>query len=277
MQSNCKHNSNSETYNTFWQTNLETIDKITQKLEKKILELDNKSVKINNFFKELETEIDTLCSIYSCFNTFAGKGYILKLKAILTNQMQHFKSANMKFDTIYFLIEKINALRNNNFENFPVLKHFDTKTPETIPEKTIESPTNVIKWNHENAAFKWISFKRNGSWFIIPYNTKLYIQAKFAEYNTDNKDNPFILYNNTKYQVTDLFAKANTIYKSEAKIFICLNNKSECFSADKIGKVFISNKNFISMKTKKFNINSSLAEGYIKFCGKRYILLKSCD
>jgi hypothetical protein len=262
-----------KSYNKFWQQNAESIDKISQKLEKEIIAFEKESQSVNSFLNSIEISLDSLCSIYSAFNTIAGRDYILKLKAVISKQKRLLTNGHNKFDTIFYLLDRINKLKKESLQAFPALKHDHTNIDnKALFIKPDSNKTSIIN----KKSFKWITFKRNGSWFITPYKDKFHIKANQTNQVSQNSSaEKKVFYRRKKYTVIDLFSISYKTHYTEPEIYLNIDNSEYFYSIDMFGKTFMANNNFVKKSIHRFKKRSTISQGYVRFAGQRYIYLEN--
>jgi hypothetical protein len=262
-------------YNDFWQNSLQRIESITKDIEKELNTLEKKYFNFESVYSEIIRRVGILASIYSSHNNLKGGEYILKLKAILNNYKKRYSHGGIDFKAIYFLNSKINKLRESSFNNFPQMKHshyvkFDSfiETGDTI-DSTIER-YNTLK---ASAKYKWISYKRNGSWFLTPYQKFIIVNPGDAKIVTaDSKKK--IDFENQQIDITDIFSELVKGKEEPANYYIIIkaNNVLSCHAAYKLGRVVMSDKNFISPFLKALKKNK-ISPGRFRIFGKNHLYL----
>ncbi len=250
-------------YSEFWNRNLQQIEDIKQSLILSINKLEKNQPDFEFLFDEIIDKINILSSIYSCLNEVKGGDYVLKLKALMTEYKNN--NGRIDFNLISFLIDKITSMTEESLENFPAVHH---SIESDIPIKIIIDPKKEIK-------HKWLTFEKNGSWFILKYN-----DIKILKNNRQitEKNMGFgileITDGNEKYICRNLFSKINS-EEGKNNYYIIPDSGRKNFSATRTGKRIYSTKDFISSKIKVFNKvgNSGISPGRVKLFGKNHIVL----
>jgi len=252
-------------YNEFWNNNLQKIEEIQNKLNKSLGAIENQYMELNKLFDIFTEEINVLASIYSNFNSIEGKDYILKLKSIGASYKKRFQEEEIDLKTIYFLIEKINKLRDESFENFPIITHLDE-------EEKKEKFKGNLNSNYEGRPFKWITFQRNGSFFIIKFSQVDIIDKNQFKKITKEDNRLYITTEDKNYNPIDFFPKENN---SDAELIIEINNDTS-FLADKLGKKIYSRRDFIFTKIEPFKqkLSNNPFYGKVKIFGKNHLFIK---
>lgn len=261
-------------YNDFWQNSLQRLEGITKALEHDFYNLEKKYFDFDLIYDKITTEINTLTSIYSSLNNIQGHDYLLKLKALLDDYKKRYTHSSIDFKTIYFLNSKINQLRDQSFNNFPKMEHsvFLYKDLDNIPDEEIDENIQKYAELRRSAYYKWLTFLRNGSWFIISFDKLNIIKSSEAEISGDNKSGSFIKHRNNFIKVTDIFSRFSG--RGEIRYYIITEsgNAVKSFAAEKLGRILMSDRNFISLHLKAFE-KSTISPGRFRIFGKNHISL----
>lgn len=253
-------------YRDFWQNNLQIIEEISSSLESSLSNLEKKYSDLDHVYNDLIEKINILSSIYSSYNNLPGLDYLLKLKTMLNDYKNRYSHEGVNFNVLYFLKSKIIELREKSFSEYPELMHKKTPAPVKVLKTADPSKT-------PEARFKWTTFERNNSYFVIPYDEQSVLQ--YCEVQVIK--NPKLSYmkikiNDTLIPVNDLFS--STMDEPDQKpanfIIISYKNKTHCFAADKVGKKIMSGKDVIFHGLKPAP-KSSFACGHIRLFGNRHL------
>ena len=249
-------------YRTFWQNNLEKIEEISELVEKSLLKLEKQYAEFQPAYDELISRIDLLSSIYSNFNTIYGLEYLLKLKALLKEYERRYTHEGINFNLIYYLHSKIIELRNNSFDEFPRLYH-DQK----------ESRVNHSEGDAESAPFRWITFQRNGSHFITPYDTFSVIDFENVRTVYANERKMSIKIDDRMIPVTDPLA-ASSPENERPHHFLIIQTESgdRCFAVRSIGKRILARRDILSSKVRPLTERSAF-KGHIRLFGINHIYI----
>jgi hypothetical protein len=259
------NNSDNNDYQLFWQHNLQKLEEINNRIEKTLLALEKKYIDFNTVYNQLHSEIDVLMAIYSSFNNLLGLEYLLKLKSLLNDYRKRYTHESIRFNVLFFLHSKIKELRDESFSRFPELTHANKassseKKPQRIP---IELP------------FKWITFMRNESWFITPFDEISLLKVEDV-YDTlrEHDGNCNIEVSGKRMNVIDLMSKFRRENPERTNYFV-LVKKGEitlCYAAYRIGKRLLSKHNIIANKLIKYRTLPAHS-GHIRIFGKNHIYL----
>lgn len=247
-------------YKEFWQTNLHNIENISKNIEKQIFNLEKKYSDFDSVYLEITNQLDVLSSIYAGYNYLNGTDYILKLKALLNNYRKRYTQEGISFHTIQFLYSKINALRDLSFSEFPALDH-------------TQNIDDTDKKQKRDMPFKWVSFYRNGSWFISDYKTldiqKYYHTVAIKDHNLSIK------FNNSDIAVIDIFSKTGTAHKENINYILIIakeGNSVKCYAATRIGRQIYAANNILSSQIRPIS-NVTRYAGKVRIFGKTHVYL----
>ncbi|MBN1500854.1 MAG: hypothetical protein JW982_11890 [Spirochaetes bacterium] len=252
-------------YTSYWQKNLESIEEITVELKKLILNLEDKHLNENELHESIESKINLLLTIYSSYNSIKGREYLQKIKALYKKYNHFYKKQSICLNTINYMMQKIDEEKNTSLSNFPGLKHEEPSIDKFNQGEYRYSREN--RYNH-----KWLCFSRNGSRFIINYDTIKIISVSENDI-VFSEENLYLNYNDTRKIITDLFHES-VFCKNRIPSTVIIKDNSVLYGADSIDKKFLANKDILSASIKKYNFFNSVADGYLKLGGKRYIMLK---
>lgn len=257
-------------YNEFWQNNLQGIDDLSRNLEKYFLSLEKKYTDFDSIYSEITNRVDLLSSIYSSYNNLKGRDYLLKLKALLNDYKKRYTVDGIDFNTIHYLYNKINALRQESFENFPAFLH-DYSYGTEIKKNTDKYADFLSK--EIKARYKWITFKRNGSWFITRYDMIDLVRSGEAELMHSDSD-IIIRYNKEMIKIIDVFSRFSAGDREKINYYniVHFRNEVKAFAAAELGKKILSGTDFISPQLIPFQ-KTRISPGKIRIFGKNHIFL----
>jgi hypothetical protein len=262
-------------YNDFWQNSLQRLEGITKNLEQNFYKLEKQYYDFDKYYRDIITEINILSSIYSSHNNLKGREYILKLKAVLSHYRKKYSHESINFKIIHFLNSKINKLREFSIEEFPKMDHSYTVYEDFSKDKTKED-INIKRYNElrNSSKYKWLTFQRNGSWFITQYSKFQIIRQDEYQLLENNDSVIKIKHNNDVIPVIDFFSKFSRSRKEPVKIFLIIKSGNELkyFAVNKLGKIIMADTDFISTNLKGFEKNK-ISLGRFRIFGKNHIYL----
>ncbi len=262
-------------YSEFWQNSLQKIEEIEQKLNRTIYELEKKYFGFDDIYEKAEEEINTLLSIYSSFNCFEGIEYIFRLSSLIKNYKNRYTHNGIDFKLIHFLLSKISDLRDRSLENFPHIVHTEKNGP--IAQVIAGNNADPEDPQYHKRPYKWLTFMRNGSWFIVPFqNIKILNDSDVEFISFEKPDTVIIRYNDKLFTAKDFFADINRGYKNPTR-YLLIDSGKKVFAADKTGKKIFARNDFLKEKIIPFKElkNNLISPGHIKIFGKNHILVKN--
>ncbi|MCP4132727.1 MAG: hypothetical protein GY754_17310 [bacterium] len=278
-------------YADFWNDNIRKLDEIHIDLNKALAALEKKYVNFEEVYSTIEKDIEILSSIYAGFNTIKGKEYILRLNTIVQNYKKRYTRDGIDFELLHFLLTKISQLRDESFEQFPLLDHDEDgkkqgdiisardssplEPPDSAGSSAQPEPGLDDYHPYYSRPFKWISFERNGSWFIALFETSVAIVTREKSELAAFEPPDFITVNinNQQFQAKDIFSSGKE--RSEPELYIVIDNGARVFAASAIGKRIFSKTDILSGRIKPFKTAAAnlLSPGRVRIFGRNHILL----
>jgi len=263
-----------EHYTEFWSEALQRIDAIQNllysefaDLEVKYKDFEDKYYTINNLTKEM-------VSLYSGFNTLNGHEDLMRLKTIVERYEENYTRKGIDFKIIHHLLDKVLQMRSESFDNFPAVEHLEKIEVSLIEE---ENHVQQNETSYFNRPYKWISFSRNNSFFMTPFDTFTLISNNNMNIENLPQLNWHRAYDddNNDFQFRELMTLQDTYI--EPTLFICIDNRFY-YPADKLMKKIFSHNDIISDKIEDFDSEHDKPFiGRVKIFGKNHIYLKEED
>ncbi|RPI92190.1 MAG: hypothetical protein EHM32_09470, partial [Spirochaetales bacterium] len=194
----------------FWQNGLQVIEEISASLESSIALLEKKYSDFDSLYDEAMDRIESLASIYAGVNTLHGREYVLRLKALMREYRKRYSLEGINFNALYYLHSRIKELRDTSFSEFPRMDH---SPDESNTRAAVTGHTLTIK-------HQWVTFERNGSYFIMPYRKLEILEYRKADFWDDPGKNGFSLNRNGMLlEVRDIFG-STTPAKTRPVFFV---------------------------------------------------------
>ena len=254
------------TYTQFWQDNLEKIALIQKDLDRSLNELEKQYVCFDEVYRDLEEDLDLLSSLYAGLNTIEGMEYVQKLRAMISQYRSLYTREGIDFETLNFLTLKIQELREISFEDFPVLDHRDDEKEEIAPLK--EST------DYEDRPFKWISFQRNGSWFLSFFNRLKIIDAEVTSFTLIPETNRVtVSADGVPGEGIDMFGEF-AAPRNDPEYFIVIDD-IHLWAADGLGKRIYAAHDIVTGKVTPLarSGGSSLVTGRARLFGRQHLYI----
>lgn len=253
-------------YREFWQNDLQIVDQLSHSLEKRLFDLEKQSIGIKSLHDEVDSALNTLSAIHIKSNNPAARDYILKMKAHIREHKENIHKQHTVFNIINFLISKSRDYQNISAKRFPSILNDDPTpgfTQITIPKKY-----------HSTLPYQWISFERNGSFFIVQYKKATAIPARCAHYVLDpSSHEQKILFDDHSIIVEDPIPPLSP--PGEPLLYLITSiDSTRCFAADRIGKRYGSSTDILSKRIIPFRVSCKSAFGGVLLGGSRHIYLR---
>ena len=256
-------------YRELWNFTLQKMEHIQGSIENSISDLEKHYAEFESRYGEILEQVDILTSLYSSFNAIEGGESLLRLRAILESYKKRYTREGLDFNLVHRLLLKIAESRNRSFEDFPRLTHHDAATVVAgADEGTVETSLRRCRW---------ITFKRNRSWFISPFRSIRILSG--PDISLQGVEEPDMLVVGTGSEavaVRDLLARSIEA-ASPPRHVILLDGGSRNYAADLIGKRIFADRDFITPLLVPFRKapHNTLSPGRVRLFGKRHLLLGS--
>ncbi len=248
-------------YRSFWEENLQKVEEIASHLEKNLLALEKKHKTEQEQYRQLEKQLDYLLSVYSSYNCFKGREYLLKLKAYLSSYANQTENASARFDVLHFLLAKVKEQTATGFEEFPRVKH---EYRDESPQKEIEAKTLPLP-------FCWITFRASAQWYIAAYDELHIIDRDVAKTGETSEGNEYVIFKEMTIKIQNTpTRRAASTEPVQCYLIITKDGNTSCFSASVIGKRIRASKNVISPRLKEYSL---VQKKHIRLFGKNHIYI----
>lgn len=253
-----------EKHREFWQNGLQLIEEVSASLESSLALLEKKYADFDSIYDEAMDRIDELAAIYSGINTIQGREYVLRLKALMREYRNRYSIEGINFNALYYLQARIRELRDKSFIDFPRLQH---SPPERETTPRTDEPVLPIK-------HRWVTFERNGSCFIVPFERLEIIDHHGADLRPDQGMRGFSLYRDgVRLEIRDIFASTTSV-KTRPAFFIIVEMEgvSVCYAASNIGKKILSRRDIISPRLRSVP-GGGISRGSLRLFGRNHLFI----
>lgn len=260
----------SSSFEQFREKNINLISGINNVVESIISDIENNENSLTDKIAAIDTHIKDLSSIYFSFHSMSGNETLIRLKSLLNHYRVEAKANHDRITAAGFLVKKLNHLLSATV--YEDSEPFRTISPFPYAE-TNKNP--VIDEKPLPVANKWITFKRNNSWFI----------TRFTFLDTINLAGSDIIYNghsritaqtveNQKFDSIDLMRGPGNSSKPN---FLMHPHKNGFFyAADFIGKKIYSEKDFVSPMIQKMqDKENKYISGRVRIFGTSHLYIVS--
>jgi hypothetical protein len=248
-------------YRAFWENNLQKMEEISSSIEKTLVRLEKKYIDFEESYEELTGSIDLLLSIYSSYNSIQGMEYLLRLKACLREYVKRHTHEGIRFNVLYHLHAKARELRSGSLSQFPRLDH-DLPAAKPLPAaRPGFEPTH-----------RWITFKRHGAWFILPYDEVLIVPGEKAAITEKPPGQRCITLDGAESRIIDAIipATGDTVEQPELYIVRTGADGTVCYAASSAGRRILAGRDIMRGKLRSYPNTSSK---YIRLFGRNHIYI----
>lgn len=261
----------SEKLGEIWQFNLQKLDEIHTELEKSISELEQYYQGFDDLYKKTDNIATLLLSAYSGYNVIDGFEHLKRLKAVINSYKKRYTGEGIDFNLLNNLESKISVLRDKSFDDFPYLFH--NQTDDTLEELKEETD----KFDPAAFPFRWVSFERNRSKFLVQCESFDIRQIETFEIcGFEPPEFITIKTGGRKIKTRDIFSGYPE--KFEKPEYLIYPNESNLpFLAAKIKKRIYGRFDFISEKIVPFKsgLTHSKSPGRVRIFGFNHLVLKT--
>lgn len=248
-------------YDDFTRENREILARANSSILELLTRAEEQNRQLSDSVRELIKLADVSTTIHRQYKNSPGNDGILKLKALLHKLKQNTMADKIHLDTALYLTRKIESDINNAFNKI------GTGGEETDVQKQVKPEPKELK-------YKWLTFFRNGSWFIRVYNTADIIGVdKEKLFRRD--DQLYYEMNGHEYEVIDPMSspsgsKQNPLYLIR---FDSLNN---LYASDENGREVHASSDIVTPQLRPLkNHDKSGFAGRVRLFGTNYLLLEN--
>ncbi len=252
-------------YREYWQDGLQAIEEISSTLESGLARLEKNYLDFDALYLEVLQHVEALSSIYSGINTLMGKEFILRLKAMLYNYRRRYSYEGINFNALHYAVSTARELRDQSFRDYPRLEHFPGESPGTAT-----SP--YIPFGFNEARYRWVTFQRNGFWFIVPCERADRVRLPEVELAAGADGGLIVNIGERALAVTDLLHRTSTSGRKPPSEFLVVRRgvATLCFAADRTGCRMGAQRDLITPRLTPLK-NPRVAAGSLRLFGNRHL------
>jgi hypothetical protein len=253
-------------YAEFWNAGIDRIEAIQKQLDLEMRRLESQHPDYEKSCGRIKVLAHVLSSIYSGVNVLQGRDDVLALKAMIETCARRYSRQNADFALIGSLLEKIADQRNRSLENFPSLVHHDV---------VLQEGRRRVRPSEENWPFRWITFQRGWSWFILPFDElALYDFTSISDWRFTAEGIAASI-NGEEMVFFDLLSRART--RQEPLRYLVSADGGRRFAATSMGRTIYARRDFISGMVKPFSAGTpyALSPGRVQMFGHNHILIRT--
>ncbi len=248
-------------YRSYWEENLQKVEEIASHLEKNLLALEKKQKTELEQYRELERMLDFLLSIYSSYNCFRGREYLLKLKACLSGYSDQTLNKSVRFDVLHFLLAKVREHVSDSFDYFPRLRHEYRKE---LPQKKIGAKMSSLP-------LRWITFRASARWFIAAYDEMHSIPGAEATMREEPPGKTYLIFGGKTIPLVN-YAVGDSRHAKPVRCYLIITKSDNtiCYAASEIGKRISASRDVITPNLKDYSL---VRKKYIRLFGRNHIFI----
>jgi len=177
-------------YDQFVRENREILSDINTKMHELVKSIENHNRIISGLSDDLNSLADISVAIHHQYKNRTGDEEIFKLKALTKGLKKNAMSGTINIESIFYLLDKTGKIISRSFLDIdPCAKEKE----KPLPEPRAAEP---------QMKYKWFTFSRNGSWFILPFNEVAVIDPETIEI-TQKDGRRFASIDNFQAQIVD--------------------------------------------------------------------------
>ncbi len=245
-------------YSVFIDDNRNILSDINRQVLDITTALSEKQKTASGLIDELIRLAEISVTIHQQYTDNTGDGEIFKLKSVLATLKKHTMADSIHIQTAEYLIQRIEKLINSAFTSLD---------PELVKEKH-ECPEH-----REPAAdlkYKWLTFIRNGSWFILPYKHLKIFEADPAFIKRKDGKN-YITVNDNEFEITDMMSLPGSEFRLPASL-LQIDSADFLYASDFNGREVHASSDIVSSMIKPLKDHAeSIYKGRVRLFGVKYL------
>lgn len=245
-------------YSVFINDNRKILSDINCQFTDIINEVSERQKSLSSLVDELIRLAEISVTIHQQYTDSTGDDEVFKLKAVLTTLKKHAMADKIHIQTAGYLAGRIDTLINSAFESID---------PELQKQKDTHA---VFTQQADGLKYKWLTFTRNGSWFILPYETVDIIEPEPGSlFAGDGKY--FIKVDDTEYEIADMMSSPAGEFRLPAYL-LKIDGSDFYYASDFNGREIHASSDIVSPMTKPLKDHAqSIYLGRVRLFGVRYL------
>lgn len=249
-------------YSGFAGSNEQFLSELTGTIRDVISDLNTRNSITDEIFKKLTETIEISNAVFRSFSNHEGLELVLRLKSISELYKRNLSDNSSLVKIADHLLKKLEKFNSNFYHE---ATSDEIIYPELPPE--IKSGEQRLK---KDLQYKWTTFERNGSFFIIKFEQLEIID--YSKYQSSEFPES-IKYNTRLIPFTDLMKTPDSTFVYPAKILIIDHGKF-FYAADHTGREIHGTYDMISPLIEPLDVTSRLFSGRVRIFGRRYLVLR---
>lgn len=246
-------------YSVFVNDNRKILTDINRQFRDIINEVSERQKSLSSLIEELVKLAEISVTIHHQYTDSTGDEEIYKLKSVLNTLKKHAMADRIHIQTAGYLSEKIDTLINSAFESLdPELQKNKSEAAASAPE------------DYE-LKYRWFTFTRNGSWFILPYNDVTIVEPDPESIFTRDSRHLF-KENDNELEIADMMSSPAAEFRLPAYL-VRIDNADFYYASDFNGREIHANSDIVSPMVKPLKDHSgSIYLGRVRIFGVKYLL-----
>ena len=245
-------------YSVFINDNRKILTDINSQFTDIIREVSDRQKSLSSLIDELMRLAEISVTIHHQYTDKTGDEEIYKLKSVLTALKKHAMADKIHIETAGYLADRIETLINSAFESID---------PELQKKK---SETRALTPHGSDLKHKWLTFTRNGSWFILPYETVSIIEPDpVSLYAKDSRH--FIKSDDAEYEIADMMCSPAGEFRLPAYL-VRIDGADFYYASDFNGREIHASSDIVSPMIKPLTDHAeSVYLGRVRLFGVKYL------
>ncbi|HPS58965.1 MAG TPA: hypothetical protein PK514_12745 [Spirochaetota bacterium] len=245
-------------YSVFVNDNRKILTDINRQFTDIITEVSERQKSLSSLVDELIRLAEISVTIHHQYTDRTGDEEIYKLKSVLTALKKHAKADKIHIQTAEYLANRVDTLINSAFESID---------PELQKKKAETTPLTP---HGSDLKHKWLTFTRNGSWFILPYETVNIIEPD-PESLYARDSNHFIKTDDTEYEIADMMCSPAGEFRLPAYL-VRIDEADFYYASDFNGREIYASSDIVSPLVKPLTGHAeSIYLGRVRLFGVKYL------
>lgn len=247
-------------YSVFVNDNRKILTDINRQFMDIINDVSERQKSLASQIEELIRLAEISVTIHGQYTDITGDEEIFKLKSLLAALKRHALTDKIHIQTAAYLAGKVDRLIHGAFESID---------PELVKSKLKDYA--ICPQNAGNLKYRWITFTRNGSWFIIPYDTLETIEPEPGSLYSDDSRH-FIKNEEGSYEIVDMMSSPAGQFRLPAYL-LRIDGADFCYASDFNGREIHASSDIVSPLVKPITEHAECVySGRVRLFGTRYLL-----
>jgi len=249
-------------YTDYTGTNEQFLSELACTIRDIIKDLNERNSITDDIFSRLSETINVSNAVFRTFSNHEGLELILRLKSISELYKKNLNNNSNLIRIAEHLLKKLEKFNNTFYHELSSNEIIYPELPHYIPQDEYGFKKELY--------FKWITFERNGSFFISRFN-----QLDIADYpyQESSGTNYEIFYNGKTIALTDLMKTPDIEIKLPSKVLIIDKGKYS-YAADLQGREIHGTYDMISPLIEQLDVQNRNFSGRVRIFGRRYLVLR---